>query len=127
MQREKDYRRRINYILMLSEKDFFIKIKILEMISKKKQHLIKTYLLTIFVKHYLLFFREELLIQQRATREEKKRLRRALKELEAQFEARAGRRMQREDRGPQVTTVYESYKQAKAKLRLIDALVAKKA
>ncbi|XP_036143123.1 protein FAM13A isoform X2 [Monomorium pharaonis] len=70
---------------------------------------------------------EELLIQQRATREEKKRLRRALKELEAQFEARAGRRMQREDRGPQVTTVYESYKQAKAKLRLIDALIAKKA
>lgn len=74
-----------------------------------------------------LLFREELLIQQRATREEKKRLRRALKELEAQFEARAGRRMQREDRGPQVTTVYESYKQAKAKLRLIDALIAKKA
>lgn len=70
---------------------------------------------------------EELLVQQRVTREEKKRLRRALKELEAQFEARAGRRMQREDRGPQVTTVYESYKQAKAKLRLIDALVAKNA
>ncbi|XP_032671195.1 protein FAM13A [Odontomachus brunneus] len=70
---------------------------------------------------------EELLIQQRATREEKKRLRRALKELEAQFEVRAGRRMQREDRGPQVITIYESYKQAKAKLRLIDALIAKKA
>ncbi|XP_033193403.1 protein FAM13A [Bombus vancouverensis nearcticus] len=70
---------------------------------------------------------EELLVQQKLTREEKKRLRRALKELEAQFEARAGRRMQREDRGPQVTTVYESYKQAKAKLRLIDALVAKNA
>ncbi|XP_015609193.1 protein FAM13A [Cephus cinctus] len=70
---------------------------------------------------------EELLIQQRATREEKKKLRRALKELEVQFEARAGRRMQREDRGPQVTTVYESYKQAKAKLRLIEALLAKKA
>ncbi|KAF3430136.1 hypothetical protein E2986_13111 [Frieseomelitta varia] len=70
---------------------------------------------------------EELLAQQQLTREEKKRLRRALKELEAQFEARAGRRMQREDRGPQVTTVYESYKQVKAKLRLIDALVAKNA
>ncbi|XP_076229031.1 protein FAM13A [Nomia melanderi] len=70
---------------------------------------------------------EELLVQQKLTREEKKRLRRALKELEAQFEARAGRRMQREDRGPQVTTVYESYKQAKAKLRLIDALIAKNA
>ncbi|XP_006625036.1 protein FAM13A, partial [Apis dorsata] len=70
---------------------------------------------------------EELLVQQKLTREEKKRLRRALKELEAQFEARTGRRMQREDRGPQVTIVYESYKQAKAKLRLIDALIAKNA
>lgn len=70
---------------------------------------------------------EELLVQQKLTREEKKRLRRALKELEAQFEARTGCRMQREDRGPQVTTVYESYKQAKAKLRLIDALIAKNA
>ncbi|XP_076684997.1 protein FAM13B isoform X2 [Andrena cerasifolii] len=70
---------------------------------------------------------EELLVQQKLTREEKKRLRRALKELEAQFEARAGRRMQREDRGPQVITVYESYKQSKAKLRLIDALIAKNA
>ncbi|XP_012272613.1 protein FAM13A [Orussus abietinus] len=70
---------------------------------------------------------DELLAQQRVTREEKKRLRRALKELEAQFEARAGRRMQREDRGPQVMTVYESYKQTKAKLRLIDALIAKNA
>ncbi|EZA59110.1 hypothetical protein X777_15751 [Ooceraea biroi] len=70
---------------------------------------------------------EELLAQQRVTREEKKRLRRALKEMEAQFEVRAGRRMQREDRGPQITSVYESYKQAKAKLRLIDALIAKKA
>lgn len=67
----------------------------------------------------------DLIAQQRATREEKKRLRRALKELEAQFEARAGRRMQREDRGPHITTVYESYKQTKAKLRLIDALLAK--
>lgn len=66
-------------------------------------------------------------MQQKLTREEKKRLRRALKELEAQFEARTGRRMQREDHGPQVTTVYESYKQAKAKLRLINALVAKNA
>ncbi|XP_043472213.1 protein FAM13A [Leptopilina heterotoma] len=70
---------------------------------------------------------DELLAQQRATREEKKRLRRALKELEVQFEARAGRRMQREDRGPQVLMIYETYKRTKAKLRLIDALVAKKA
>ncbi|KAG8037433.1 hypothetical protein G9C98_005643 [Cotesia typhae] len=70
---------------------------------------------------------EDLLAQQRVMREEKKCLRRALKELEAQFEARAGRKMQREDRGPHVTTVYESYKQTKAKLRLIDALLSKSA
>ncbi|XP_063975714.1 protein FAM13A [Diachasmimorpha longicaudata] len=70
---------------------------------------------------------EDLMAQQRLMREEKKRLRRALKELEIQFEARAGRRMQREDRGPHVQTVYESYKQTKAKLRLIDALLAKTA
>lgn len=69
--------------------------------------------------------RNELITLQRTTAEEKKRLRRALKELEAQFEARAGRRMQREDRGPEVSTVYESYKQTKAKLRLIEALLAK--
>ncbi|XP_034935925.1 protein FAM13A isoform X2 [Chelonus insularis] len=70
---------------------------------------------------------EDLIAQQRVMREEKKRLRRALKELEAQFEARAGRKMQREDRGPHVTTIYESYKQTKAKLRLIDALLSKSA
>ncbi|XP_066601313.1 protein FAM13A [Prorops nasuta] len=68
---------------------------------------------------------EELLAQQRATREEKKRLGRAIKELEVQFEARVGRKMQREDRGPQVFTIYESYKDARAKLRLITALLEK--
>ncbi|KAJ8673625.1 hypothetical protein QAD02_004887 [Eretmocerus hayati] len=69
--------------------------------------------------------KDELLLQQRITKEEKRRLRRALKEFEIQFEARAGRRMKREDRGPQVGMVYDSYKQTKAKLRLISALLAK--
>ena len=72
-------------------------------------------------------FRDELLQQQRIAKEEKKRLRRALKELEMQYEARAGRRMQRKDRGPDVTMIYDSYKQTKAKLRLISALLAKSA
>ncbi|XP_014210463.1 uncharacterized protein LOC106640818 [Copidosoma floridanum] len=71
--------------------------------------------------------KDELLQQQRVTKEEKKRLRRALKELEMQFEVRVGRRMQREDRGPQVHAIYDSYKQTKAKLRLISALLAKNA
>ncbi|XP_058799664.1 protein FAM13A isoform X2 [Phymastichus coffea] len=69
--------------------------------------------------------KDELIEQQRITREEKKRLRRSLKELEMQFEARAGRRMQRKDRGSQVNVIYDSYKQTKAKLRLISALLAK--
>ncbi|KAL7296948.1 hypothetical protein TKK_0009388 [Trichogramma kaykai] len=69
--------------------------------------------------------KDDLLLQQRITKEEKKRLRRALKELEMQFEARAGRRMQRADRGPEVSMIYESYKETKAKLRLVSALLAK--
>jgi hypothetical protein len=44
-----------------------------------------------------------------------------------QFEARAGRRMQRKDRAPQVNMIYDSYKQTKAKLKLISALLAKSA
>ncbi|XP_008214879.1 protein FAM13C isoform X2 [Nasonia vitripennis] len=71
--------------------------------------------------------KEELLQQQLIAKEEKKRLRRSLKELEMQFEARAGRRMQRADRGPRVNMIYDSYKQTKAKLRLISALLAKSA
>lgn len=68
------------------------------------------------------------------TREEKKKLRRLLREQEEQFQLQTGRRMQREDRvalqgdtgaNKDFTIMYSSYKQMKAKLRLLEALVAK--
>ncbi|PNF24688.1 hypothetical protein B7P43_G17562 [Cryptotermes secundus] len=66
----------------------------------------------------------ELLDQQRTTREEKKRLRRSLREFEEDFQHRTGKKLQREDRIPMEST-YIAYKQAKAKLRLLEALVTK--
>lgn len=62
--------------------------------------------------------------RQQEAREEKKRLRRALREFEEEFQRDTGRRLQREDREPRQQE-YASYKQAKAKLRLLEALVAK--
>lgn len=67
---------------------------------------------------------EELLTQQRTTNEEKKKLRRSLKEFEDEFQEKTGRKLQKDDRLP-MESVYSSYKQAKAKLRLLDALIAK--
>lgn len=66
----------------------------------------------------------ELLSQQRSTKEEKKRLRRSLREFEEDFQLRTGKKLQREDRLP-MEGIYSSYKQAKAKLRLLEALVSK--
>lgn len=67
---------------------------------------------------------DDLIDQQRATNEEKKRLRRSLKEFENEFQTRTGRKLQKDDRIP-MEGVYSSYKQAKAKLRLLEALIAK--
>jgi len=67
---------------------------------------------------------EELIELQKSTSEEKKRLRRSLKEFEANFESNAGKKMQKEDRAP-LDPTYVAYKKAKAKLRLLDALVGK--
>lgn len=76
----------------------------------------------------------DLVLQLTQTREEKKRLRRLLREQEEQFQLQTGRRMQREDRvalpgdtgaAKDFTVMYSSYKQMKAKLRLLEALVAK--
>lgn len=72
----------------------------------------------------LLCFRSELLSQQRTTREDKKRLRRTLREFEDEFQRRTGRKIQKEDRAA-IDGIYSAYKQAKAKLRLLEALVAK--
>lgn len=60
----------------------------------------------------------------RTTREEKKRLRRSLREYEQEFEVKTGRKPLKQDRYP-LDSLYADYKNAKAKLRFIDALVTK--
>ncbi|KRT83686.1 hypothetical protein AMK59_3711 [Oryctes borbonicus] len=69
---------------------------------------------------------EELQRQQRQTSEEKKELRRSLRQFEEDFQMRTGKKLQKEDRTP-MENVYVQYKKAKAKLRLLDALVGKQA
>ncbi|XP_049767917.1 protein FAM13A [Schistocerca cancellata] len=66
----------------------------------------------------------ELLNQQRAAREDKKRLRRSLREFEEEFQQRTGRKLQKEDRTA-IESIYTAYKHTKAKLRLLEALVSK--
>lgn len=58
------------------------------------------------------------------TREEKKQLRRTIKEFEHNFEEVNGRKMLKSDRSS-IEDTYALYKQKKAKLRLLDALVKK--
>jgi hypothetical protein len=58
------------------------------------------------------------------TREEKKELRRKIKEFEHDFEQSSGRKMLKSDRKA-IDDTYATYKQKKAKLRLLDALVKK--
>lgn len=57
-------------------------------------------------------------------REEKKQLRRTIKEFEHNFEEINGRKMLKTDRSS-IEDTYALYKQKKAKLRLLDALVKK--
>lgn len=59
-----------------------------------------------------------------AVREEKKQLRRTIKEFEHNFEDVNGRKMLKTDRNS-IEDTYALYKQKKAKLRLLDALVKK--
>lgn len=57
-------------------------------------------------------------------REEKKKLRRTIKDFEQQFEEESGRKMLKGDR-KQMEDTYALYKQKKGRLRLLDALVKK--
>uniref|UniRef100_T1JD08 Rho-GAP domain-containing protein n=1 Tax=Strigamia maritima TaxID=126957 RepID=T1JD08_STRMM len=66
----------------------------------------------------------ELLEQHRKVKEEKKRLRRILHEFEMEFQRQTGAQVKREDRTP-LESVYGEYKQVKAKLRLLEALLSK--
>ncbi|XP_048464843.1 protein FAM13C isoform X2 [Rhincodon typus] len=66
----------------------------------------------------------ELLEHLHETRAEKKKLRKALREFEEQFLKQTGRNVQKEDRIP-MAEEYIQYKHTKAKLRLLEVLIAK--
>uniref|UniRef100_A0AAQ5XTT5 Rho-GAP domain-containing protein n=1 Tax=Amphiprion ocellaris TaxID=80972 RepID=A0AAQ5XTT5_AMPOC len=67
----------------------------------------------------------ELLEQLQETREDKKRIRKNLKEFEEQFFRQNGRNVQKEDRSP-LAVEYNEYKHIKAKLRLLEVLISKR-
>lgn len=66
----------------------------------------------------------ELVEQLQEAREEKKRIRKNLREFEDQFFRQNGRNVQKEDRSP-LAVEYNEYKHIKAKLRLIEVLISK--
>ncbi|XP_043370061.1 protein FAM13A isoform X2 [Dermochelys coriacea] len=67
----------------------------------------------------------ELLEQLQEVREEKKRIRKKLREFEDNFFRQNGRNVQKEDRIP-MAEEYNEYKQIKAKLRLLEVLISKR-
>ncbi|XP_061600573.1 protein FAM13A-like [Cololabis saira] len=69
--------------------------------------------------------RQELLDHLRMVRLEKRRLHQVLREFEDHFYIQTGRACQKEDRGP-MAEEYCQYKNLKAKLRLLEALLSKK-
>ncbi|KAJ0004671.1 hypothetical protein NQD34_010885 [Periophthalmus magnuspinnatus] len=68
--------------------------------------------------------RPELLDHLRMARTEKRRLHHVLREFEEHFYSQTGRACQKEDRGP-MAEEYCQYKNLKAKLRLLEALLSK--
>ncbi|XP_057698673.1 protein FAM13A isoform X1 [Corythoichthys intestinalis] len=68
---------------------------------------------------------QELVEQLQETREEKKRIRKNLKEFEEQFLRQNGRNVQKEDRSP-LAPEYSEYKHVKAKLKLLEVLISKR-
>ncbi|XP_030420712.1 protein FAM13A isoform X6 [Gopherus evgoodei] len=67
----------------------------------------------------------ELLEQLQEVREEKKQIRKKLREFEDNFFRENGRNVQKEDRTP-MAEEYNEYKQIKAKLRLLEVLISKR-
>uniref|UniRef100_A0A3Q2YPI7 Family with sequence similarity 13 member A n=1 Tax=Hippocampus comes TaxID=109280 RepID=A0A3Q2YPI7_HIPCM len=67
---------------------------------------------------------QELVEQLQETREEKKQIRKTLKEFEEQFFRQNGN-VQKEDRSP-LATEYNEYKHVKAKLKLLEVLISKR-
>ncbi|XP_061686267.1 protein FAM13A isoform X2 [Syngnathoides biaculeatus] len=68
---------------------------------------------------------KELVEQLQEAREEKKRIRKNLKEFEDQFFRQNGRNVQKEDRSP-LAAEYNEYKHVKAKLKLLEVLISKR-
>ncbi|XP_074647451.1 protein FAM13A-like isoform X2 [Tubulanus polymorphus] len=66
----------------------------------------------------------ELCDEQTRARTEKRHLRKVLKDYEDEFYEQTGHKVQKEDRTP-MEAEYMSYKRVKAKLRLLEALIAK--
>ncbi|XP_072858064.2 protein FAM13A isoform X6 [Pogona vitticeps] len=67
----------------------------------------------------------ELVEQLQEVREEKKRIRKKLRDFEDNFFRQNGRNVQKEDRAP-MAEEYNEYKQIKAKLRLLEVLISKR-
>ncbi|KAM3937411.1 protein FAM13A isoform 2-T2 [Leptodactylus fuscus] len=67
----------------------------------------------------------ELLEQLQEAREEKKRIRKKLRDFEDNFFRQNGRNVQKEDRSPMAED-YSEYKHIKAKLRLLEVLISKR-
>ncbi|XP_062992304.1 protein FAM13A isoform X3 [Elgaria multicarinata webbii] len=67
----------------------------------------------------------ELVEQLQEVREEKKRIRKKLRDFEDNFFRQNGRIVQKEDRAP-MAEEYNEYKQVKAKLRLLEVLISKR-
>ncbi|XP_066488213.1 protein FAM13A isoform X1 [Tiliqua scincoides] len=67
----------------------------------------------------------ELVEQLQEVREEKKRIRKKLRDFEDNFFRQNGRNVQKEDRAP-MAEEYNEYKQVKAKLRLLEVLISKR-
>ncbi|KAJ8336197.1 hypothetical protein SKAU_G00395400 [Synaphobranchus kaupii] len=68
---------------------------------------------------------QELVEQLQEAREEKKKIRKNLREFEDQFFRENGRNVQKEDRSP-LAEEYNEYKHLKAKLRLLEVLISKR-
>ncbi|KAJ6655403.1 hypothetical protein lerEdw1_005400 [Lerista edwardsae] len=71
------------------------------------------------------YVRPELVEQLQEVREEKKRIRKKLRDFEDNFFRQNGRNVQKEDRAP-MAEEYNEYKQVKAKLRLLEVLISKR-
>ncbi|CAG9854902.1 unnamed protein product [Phyllotreta striolata] len=68
--------------------------------------------------------KDELVEQLRAAIEEKKELKRTIKQFEIDVQLKTGKMIQREDKAP-MEGVYAAYKKVKAKARLLEALIGK--